>query len=68
MIESCRNCKHKKKLWWWLYKDDGHLDRKKYGHCCTLFINEGEIMKLDTLRGQCECWELEEKGGASVEK
>ena len=64
MKECCANCNLRRDLWWWTYKEDGHLDKKEYGDCCILFVNEGKIMKIDGAEdGMCECF-TPKKGGA----
>ena len=68
MLDACcLHCKYRKTLWWWIYKEDGHLSHKEYGHCCTLFLNDDSIMKLDYVEnGMCEMF-TPKKGGVSNE-
>ena len=57
MKECCANCNNRKTLTWWSYKRDGKLDQEHRGSCCTLFIDEGVIHKIDYPDVElCECF------------
>lgn len=50
--ESCTNCVHCKVL----YTPPTIHEPPKYGWCCTLFANEGEVMRMQDGTGMCECF------------
>lgn len=61
-IESCKNCVHLRKLWWW----KEYPKEKQYGWCCNLFDNNENdytLMQLYPEKGWgfCECYQRRDK-------
>ena len=57
-MTACRECVFCNTL----YSPPDANKKAKYEYCCTLFVTEGRVMKLDNIDdGRCECFEKKNK-------
>lgn len=58
MKEVCKNCRH----CYTLYTPPANGSDAKYEYCCTLMLDERQVMRLDNVNtDHCECLDRERK-------